>query len=350
MKITWINPAPIIGTNENRTSERVCVRLRSMLPGDELRRRGHDVEQVFFHELPERLRDQRFLQRDVFVFGKAFHDFSPLINAIHASTQARVLIDICDNVFAPPEDGLKSVYLAMLPLADAIVASSDTLAVVMQDKISPGAMLFSIPDAVEGVKADPVFAPNPGLINLLWFGYPNNLPLLENEIKNLSKLTDIVEVSLTVVTAWLDQAAPPQTIIDGIRVRYRQWSQQVMKYALKACDIVVIPSDNSPSRITKTANRIITALWGGKFVAAYPLPSYQPFQPFAQIDRDLVAGIRSALENQDATRERIAMGQQYIQDHHAPKIIADAWEHALKRTKEMTPDRKFSTQPIKSST
>jgi hypothetical protein len=270
------------------------------------------------------------LQRDVFVFGKAFYDFAPLINTIHLNTQAKVFIDVCDNVFEPPEDGLKPVYLTMLPLADVVVTSSETLSDVLKDKIRTGAMFFSIPDAVEGVRVDPVFTPRSGSIELLWFGYPNNLPLLENEIKNLSKLTDVAKVSLTVVTAWLNQVVPPPAIIDGIRVRYRQWSPQVMKYVLKACDIVVIPSDDSPARITKTANRVITALWGGKFVAAYPLPSYQSFQPFAHIDGDLVTGIRSALENQDVTRERIAGGQQYIQEYYAPKIIADTWERVLK--------------------
>ena len=76
MKITWINPAPIVCANSGATSERTCVRLRSMLPGDELRRRRYDVEQVFSQELSTRLDDTLFWRRDVFVFGKAFTDFS----------------------------------------------------------------------------------------------------------------------------------------------------------------------------------------------------------------------------------------------------------------------------------
>jgi len=331
MKITWINPAPIIGADDGKTSERVCVRLRSMLPGDELRRRGHDVEQVFYSELPARLGDPHFLQRDVFVFGKAFCDLSPLIHVLRASGRTRVLIDICDNVFAPPEDGLKSVYLAMLPLADAIVTSSELLADALRDKVRSGVKFFSIPDAVEGTRVDPQFTPRPGSIQLLWFGYPNNLPLLQNEFKNLSKLTNIAKVSLTIVTA-LSVSATPPVMIDGIRTQYRQWSPKVMREELKACDAVVIPSDDSPARITKSANRVITAIWAGKFAAAHPLPSYKVFQPFAHIDRDIVAGIGWALENQDVVRERIAAGQQYIQKYFAIQPIADAWERALEFT------------------
>ena len=331
MKITWINPAPIVGMDDDRTSDRACVRLRSMLPGDELRRRGHDVEQVFFHELPERLRDPLFLQRDVFVFGKAFTDFSPLIHDLHSRSCAKVLIDICDNVFAPPEDGLKTFYSSMMPLADAIVTSSDLLTAALQNRLNPDVRIFSIPDAVEGLRVAPEFAPRSGSIQLLWFGYPNNLPLLQNEFKNLGKLTDNAEVNLTVVTAWQNQTAPSPAIIDGIRLRYRRWSPQVMKYALKACDIVVIPSDDGSAQVTKSANRVITAIWAGKFVSAYPLPSYQVFKPFAHIDRDLAAGIRRALENQDAVRERVAAGQQYIQENFAIQTVTDAWERALER-------------------
>jgi len=332
MKITWINPAPIIGVNSGATSERACVRLRSMLPGDELRRRGYDVEQVFFQELSTRLEDPLFWRRDVFVFGKAFTDFSPFIRILHTSSRAKALIDICDNVFAPPEDGLKPIYQAMLPLADTVVASSDLFTAVLQDKIRPDTRIFYIPDAVEGAKVDPELTPGNGAIKLLWFGYPNNYPLLRNELQNLCKLTNIAKVSLTAVTAWPAQTAPSSEIINDIHIVYRQWSPQVMKYALKACDFVVIPGDDSPGRITKSANRVITAIWAGKFVAAYPLPSYQAFQPFAHIDCDLVGGIKWALENRDAALERIVAGQQYIQEHFAIQTIADAWERALEHT------------------
>ena len=333
MKITWINPTPIVGADDNRTSRRICVRLRSMLPGDELRRRGHDVEQMSVKELLERVRDPLFLRRDVFVFGKAFGDLSPFIRLIRASGEARVLVDICDNVFVPPEDGLKSVYLAMIPLADGIVASSEFLAAELQNKIMSGTKLFSVSDVVEGTRFDPEFAPRSGSIKLLWFGYPNNLPSLQNELKNLKDLTTVADVSLTIVT---DMAAVADgsmilhtDMIDGIRTRYCQWSPETMQSELKACDIVIIPSDCGPAQITKSANRVISAIWAGKFVAAHPLPSYLAFQPFAHIGRDLVSGVRWALENQDAARERIASGQKYIQENFTINKIADDWDRVF---------------------
>ena len=328
MKITWINCAPIVATDGSKTSDRVDVRLRSMLPGDELARRGHDVEQVFFQDLPVRMREPAFFRRDVFVLGKAFVDFSPFIRGIRASGRAKVLIDICDNVFAPPEDGLKFIYVTLLPQADAVLTSSEFLSEALQDKVRSGVPLFSIADAVEGGRVDPDFEPRPGSIRLLWFGYPNNLPLLYKELPNLSKLTQIAEVSLSIISVWPTQTTFPSAM-EGIRLRWLRWSPKVMRDELKACDLVVIPSDDSPARLTKSANRIIAAIWAGKFAAAFPLPSYRSFEPFAYVDRDIVAGVRWALENREATRERISAGQRFIQQHYAIEPIADAWERTL---------------------
>lgn len=328
MKITWINPAPIVVANGTKTSDRVCVRLRSIMPGEELARRGHDVEQVFFRELPTRLRERHFFSRDVFVFGKAFADFSPFIHDIRANSRAKVVIDICDNVFAPPEDGLKLFYKAMLPRADAVITSSEILSDALREKIRPGVELFSVPDAVEGQRIDPIFEPSARSIRLLWFGYANNLPLLRNELQNLSKLTQVVEVRLSVVSSWPPHATLPP-LIGGIHMRYPQWSPKVMNDELKACDFVVVPSDEAPARRTKSANRIVTGIWAGKFVVAYPVPSYRSFAPFARVDRDLVASIRWALKRREVVRQRILAGQRFIEKHYAIELIADAWERAF---------------------
>jgi hypothetical protein len=92
MKITWINPAPIVVAKGGKTSDRVCVRLRGILPSEELARRGHDLEQVFFQDLPTRLREPRFLTRDLFVFGNALADFSPFPSSGGTKTLSQMSI------------------------------------------------------------------------------------------------------------------------------------------------------------------------------------------------------------------------------------------------------------------
>src|SRR3990172_10087692 len=102
MKVTWIDPAPIQSGNGLKTSVRACVRLRSMLPGDELARAGNDVAHVALEELKPALAAPQFFDRDIFVIGKAFADLSPVMKRIHTACRARIIVDICDHVFAPP--------------------------------------------------------------------------------------------------------------------------------------------------------------------------------------------------------------------------------------------------------
>ena len=99
MRITWLNPAPIVVADGERTSVRPCVRLRSLIPGDELRRRGYDVRQVATSELKDALGSPGFFSCDRVVVGKAFADLSPLLPQFR-KTGGKVVVDICDNVFS----------------------------------------------------------------------------------------------------------------------------------------------------------------------------------------------------------------------------------------------------------
>ncbi len=328
MRITWINPAPIVETNGQKSSVRACVRLRSMIPGNELAREGHDISQISLDSLKASMTSPEFFQRDVFVFGKAFADVSPVMKKIHAVTGARIIVDICDNIFAPPEDGLKHIYQAILPHADAIVASSEMLKEALSDDVPDGIPVYMIVDAVEGERISPVFKPLPGVIRLLWFGYPNNLPLLLRALTNLSLLTTRFSVELAIVTAWPSDAVRKMfpDSFGGVRIRRAEWSLQSMRDELQLCDIVIVPSDASQARLTKSANRVITGLWAGKYVVGYPLPSYKPFGDFASIGRDLVAGIQWALDNRDLVLKRVERGQRFIWQHYNPDIIAKSWE------------------------
>lgn len=330
MKITWINPAPIVAEKGQKTSIRACVRLRSMIPGDQLARKGHDVSQVALSELNAAAADRRFFRRDIFVIGKAFADISPVIEKIRAAGRARIFVDICDNVFAPPEDGLKGVYRAILPYADAVVTSSDALVEALANNVPVGIPIYSIADAVEEKRQRPVFCPDAGTVRLLWYGYPNNLPLLHGELKNLQQLAPKLSIQLVIVTAWPSGTAAgfPDTV-GSINMRRVNWSPQAMRDELRACDIVIVPSDESPARMTKSANRVITGLWAGKYVVASPLPSYEPFREFASIGRDLAAGIQWAIDNPVLVPDRIRLGQDFILRNYSPRMIADAWEAAF---------------------
>jgi hypothetical protein len=326
MRITWINPARIEQRNGSLTSDRACVRLRCVGPAIDLLRRGHEVMAVALFDWQQWANDPTFYNRDVFVLGKAFADVRPIIQRIHESG-GKVVIDLCDNVFEPPEDGLKQIYEWALPMADGVATSSETLRVAVARHIPERLPIVAIPDCVEGNRQVARFAPSSDVLRLLWFGYPNNLPLVHQGLPALGKVSQRLRAELTLVTAWVGQ---PRQAFEGkphgLETRLIEWSVETMASEFARCDMAVIPSDDSPARITKSANKVITSLWAGRYVAAYPLPSYATFAPFAGIGRDLTGNIVWAVQNQTAVVERIVAGQEFIASHYASENIGKAWE------------------------
>src|SRR5437867_2365606 len=126
LRITWINPGQIELRNGHPTARRVDIRLRCIGPGVELMKRGWDLAAVSMFDFHQWANQASFYDRDIFVVGKAFVDISPIIHRVH-QMKHKVIIDLCDNVFEPPEDGLKHIYQSILPLADGLVASSEQL-------------------------------------------------------------------------------------------------------------------------------------------------------------------------------------------------------------------------------
>jgi hypothetical protein len=330
MRITWINPAPVVIEDGKPTSERACVRLRCALPAEALLLNGHGVRMFSFLEVPEAVGVPGFLEQDAFVFGKALVDYAPFVQMIRANSKAKIIVDICDNVFAPPEDGLAPFYQSLLPLADGVVTSSEALLSAIATKIPSGKPVFTIPEAVEGARTAPKFAPEATGLKILWFGYPNNLALLVDLYPQLLQFQREHPIEIKIVTTLnvlrldvMDQMA------QGMRVSYEEWSKGSMASALDWCDVVLIPSDASPGRMTRSPNRLVTSLWAGRMVVAYPLPSYEPFSKAAFLSQDVVTGLKELLEERDGVVERISRGQELVAGQYGVERVAQQWEDAV---------------------
>jgi glycosyltransferase involved in cell wall biosynthesis len=265
-----------------------------------------------------------FYSADTYVIGKAFFDLSSVIQHLK-KLRKRIIIDVCDNVFEPPEDRLKEIYESILPLADRIVVSSEELAKVLRNRIDKN--ITVIPDHLEGPKISPFFNPITDKIKLLWFGYPGNLDLLNNFFPNLSKLSNEKYISWSIVTHWNDYLFDIfKDGRNGIQVKHVGWSLETMGQELFNCDMVIIPSSFTPARITKTANKVITSLYAGRYVVAYPIPSYLEFSSFISLGEDLVEGIKFSLNNPEIVRQRITNGQVFVEKYYSPEIISRLWE------------------------
>jgi glycosyltransferase involved in cell wall biosynthesis len=327
MKIRWIISEKVFLYEGCLFSKRPSVRLRCIEPSIYLSQKGHDISLINLFDWQERINDHNFYKADVYVIGKAFGDFSHLIQYLKQLGK-KIIVDVCDNIYEPPEDGLKAIYELILPLANTVIAASPMLAKVLVDRI--GDKVIVIPDPVEGEKLSPSFTPDRDSLKLLWFGYPNNLSLLDDFLPQLEKLTNEKSISLSIVTSWNDHFL--NIFKDGrkgIHICHVEWSPNNMKEELANCDMVIVPSSLTPARITKTANRIMTSLYAGKYVVASPLPAYLEFSNFISLEQDLIEGIRFSFKNPDIVRQRIANGQLYIEKHYSPRIISQIWETVL---------------------
>lgn len=327
LKITWINPDRIVVQANQPTCQRVDVRLRSILPGQSLARRGHHVAAVAMIDLTAWDHLPASYAANVYIIGKTMADVSPFARKIRQAG-GKIILDVCDNVFEPPEDGPKPFTQAVLPLVHGVVTSTEMLQTAIAPHIPTGIPIAAIADCVEGQRQRPQFAPTLQPLKLLWFGYWNNLPHLQRLLPQLAGLP--VPIELTIVTGWAGRFGGSLEG-KGIETRLVEWSCATLAAELSRTDIVVVPSSSEPAYWTRSPNRLITALWAGRYVVAYPLPSYRSFAAFAGIGEDLPGKIVEALRDPAGTQARIAAGQEYIAAQFNTEAIAGQWESFARR-------------------
>lgn len=328
--IAWIIPSRIFTSDGKPTSNRACVRLRCIEPALILNS-NYAIKAYCIEEINTWINDPVFYKSDIYIFGKLFIDLSEIIDHLH-TLRKKVIIDICDNVFEPPEDGLKSFYEAAIPRADFTVCSSELLLEQILKKYSNNISATCINDCIEEQRQLPRFAPKENLLNILWFGYPNNLLPLLNSIPDLSSLRKTFNVRLVLITDWSEiNRSMIMKENYGLDMHLRDWSPIEVKNQLELCDLVIIPSDTSAARFSKSPNRLIRSLWGGRYVVAFPIKSYLEFKNTTSLVNNLSDGITWAINNQKEVFNKITQGQEYISKKYSNKSIASEWSKLIEK-------------------
>lgn len=327
MNITWITSGSIDQTADGLSSPLASARYRVTIPAKILQNRGHEVTLIGKQQLegdPERILPQEV---EVLIISKSAHTVSEHI-AEHARRRgAAVIVDFCDDHFENPVLGPHHKRLATL--ADQLVVSTPALEDTVKKNTAKGARVIG--DPVEGPRRSPRFSPASGSLNLLWFGHPSNLSPLLEIIADLSSIAHGLKINLAILTDLAMNgvregvATAMSNALTDIEIELRPWSPQGTWQAIDRCDIVLIPSDDSPKNRVKGANRLVEALWGGRCVVAYPLPSYREFGQWAYLDDETVSGIERALDESETVVTRISDGQNYISNHYTDEIIGGKW-------------------------
>jgi hypothetical protein len=188
-------------------------------------------------------------------------------------------------------------------------------------------------DSYEGIRGEPKFAPRAERLEILWFGGQNNLQTLEPLMPLLAGLSEQQPLRLTIVTgasriAVLAQSRP-NFVINPV-----EWSVDELWRQLAGCDVVAIPSLETPHYLAKSPNRLIEAIWAGRAVAAHPIPSYREFHDFCWLGQNIAVGIAWLIRNRETVQRQIAEGQALIAMKYAPDVIASQWLE-LWRTSEI---------------
>jgi hypothetical protein len=259
----------------------------------------------------------------------------------------RVIVDVCDNYFlGPAAEHLRR----MISKATVVVANSAVTADLIQENTSVQAEVIG--DPVETRRGDSHLpAPSRRLVdvlrrrhqrpenpvNLLWYGGPlRSFESLHKWFPALSSLSRQHPIILNLVSAPFPEILQAANEINGsgtpdFRVTFSAWTRQCLQSALLRSDLVLLPGDSrDQSKTGASANRLIDAIWAGRYVVASGIPSYWEFRHAASIGDDVIANMSWALKHPRQVQKRIDVGQSIIREKYSPEVIGHAWWSVLK--------------------
>lgn len=247
---------------------------------------------------------------------------------------SRIVLDLCDDHFETPE--LSGVYTQLCETADAVAVSTSAMGETIATRF--GRHSTVIDDPFEAPLGNPAFQPRRDGIQLVWFGSPANFDTCVSMVPTLAELSRSLPLTLHVVTNPVDGVVPSR--LEELTAQYRPamqtrfipWSPAETWSTIAAADLVVVPSFDDRRKRVKGPNRVVESLRLGRFVIAYPLPSYVPLGQYVWLGQDLAAGIRWAVANPATVLARLHAGQRYVAARFSPEIVAHGWETMLRET------------------
>ena len=122
----------------------------------------------------------------------------------------------------------------------------------------------------------------------------------------------------------------PEKKAGPLVTNFVEWTAMAQQKAIASADMVLLPGDSSGSSASKSANRLISAIGGGRLAVAWPLPAYQPLSAYALVVPNLAHGISAALALPAARIERrLANGQEVIKNRFSQDLIGRKWVQTL---------------------
>jgi hypothetical protein len=349
--LAWIvNKEMVEDTPVGLYSYMASYRYRVIIPAAELMRGGHKATVITVSPDGQGIDGIGELLRgvDVAVFSKLFKatPVQPQLMEVARKAGARTVVDACDDF---GDLSYVREYQSSIVASDGVSTGSAYLAGRIEE--ITGRRATVIPDPYEGARGAPRWEPRERL-EALWFGAGLSLSGLDRSLPNL--LNAGIPMHLVVVTRMVraviqwGQLHRPK-LAPTIDLDMREWSLPTTAQALQACDVVLLPINQeaprflseglvainreTPYYLSKGPNRMVEALWAGRFVVAHPLPAYEEFREWAWIGEDLAEGLAWAIAHPDEVMKRIAAAQAHIARRYAPSVVACEWGDLLSQVR-----------------
>jgi glycosyltransferase involved in cell wall biosynthesis len=280
-----------------------------------------------------------------------------------ASLGIPVLLDVCDNVYAPgyerPAAPELEVFERMAALATGIVTTGpalrDALAArvegpfhVVPDpletpadvrhtsramaraglaRLSPGGLVRS---ARRRRRAAP---PPHGERRVIWFGNTGstrprfgivNLVDVAGELERAAAATPF----RLLVVSGSPELARRQTASLSIETDHVKWDRLSIFDDLRSSDVAVFPNSRDEFSICKSANRAVLALSNGVPVVATRIPSLDPLEGCLVFD-DFERGVSAYLEDAALGAGHVERAREAIERSFGAQTVARLWKQVL---------------------
>jgi hypothetical protein len=333
MRITWVSAGAITQNNGELSSPLASVRYRMLSPSRFLTRWGYKIHIASSVWPAEASQWNEALESETLILGKIFDAGVTQVVERALRQGRRVVLDICDDHFDTPQLG--NAYRRLCELASDVVASTPAMAEVIARRTGRQATI--IDDSYEAPLGEPRFAPGDRL-EAVWFGHPVNFDTCLAMLPELIRFSQRRPLRLHVITQPMSGAAPArlrelmEPHAPDFEIRFSPWSQATTWQGIAEADVVLVPSSAAATKQVKSPNRVVESLRLGRFVVAYPLPSYLPLAPYIALNDEMTVGLEWALNNSAAALARIVAGQAYVEQRFSPERVARQWQALLSQT------------------
>lgn len=355
------------------------VRIRALLPAFQLSKKGwHSI----ILDRKDRITDFSMLKALILVKSLSDGDVDMALQAKQAGVP--ILLDICDNMFAPGYGGqegerIRRNFKSLLGVVDILVVTGhalweaiepyieepvsfrvvsiedyaetkeDTEKLLKQDWLKSYPFILrkrrkkdkkrfsdvfrTLGKAVKGawLRFKSRYLPGP---RLLWFGNSRSsnglggYESLATIAPYLKKISMGRSLHLMIVS---DDYEGFKRLRDrmGIVAGFGYWHPIRIFDDLQEADIILIPNSGDAFSIVKSANRTVMSLAAGKPVIADSVPSLEPLRECMILD-DWGGGLRCYLDDDRTKKEHLSKAHQIIAKNYSADAIANKWDQILR--------------------